>query len=254
MAAHLTMRARARSNTALFRTRRWQRSGLTNLPRRGVRGAMASWCAAARAAAAPCFATGAPRAGGASGCSRGRQAFRARSRPPAQAKSAIRTLAAPGSATQSGRIPLLSRAPRCRGCAAGHPRVEKARRAGRRAQSHQALHPRGFSAGTGSTGCRGPAGAATLRNQAFAPHDYATSGATPRTEQGMSAAALRAVVRAYQWFVRPVLPTACRFYPSCSEYADEALSRHGAWRGGWLAARRLCRCGPWHPGGYDPVP
>ena len=70
----------------------------------------------------------------------------------------------------------------------------------------------------------------------------------------MSAAVLRAAVRAYQWFVRPVLPASCRFFPSCSEYADEALARHGAWRGGWLAARRLCRCGPWGRGGYDPVP
>jgi putative membrane protein insertion efficiency factor len=70
----------------------------------------------------------------------------------------------------------------------------------------------------------------------------------------MIAAALRAVVRAYQWFLRPVLPSSCRFHPSCSAYADEALARHGAFRGGWLAARRLCRCGPWHPGGYDPVP
>ncbi|HEY9531556.1 MAG TPA: membrane protein insertion efficiency factor YidD [Burkholderiales bacterium] len=70
----------------------------------------------------------------------------------------------------------------------------------------------------------------------------------------MIAAALRAAVRAYQWFVRPVLPPSCRFFPSCSEYADEALARHGAWRGGWLTARRLCRCGPWSRGGYDPVP
>ena len=65
---------------------------------------------------------------------------------------------------------------------------------------------------------------------------------------------LRAAVRAYQWFVRPLLPSACRFYPSCSEYAAAALERHGAWRGSWLAARRVCRCGPWHAGGYDPVP
>jgi hypothetical protein len=70
----------------------------------------------------------------------------------------------------------------------------------------------------------------------------------------MTSAALRAAVRGYQWFVRPVLPSSCRFFPSCSEYADEALRRHGAWRGSLLTARRLCRCGPWHPGGCDPVP
>jgi len=61
-------------------------------------------------------------------------------------------------------------------------------------------------------------------------------------------------LRGYQWCIRPLLPPSCRFHPSCSDYAHEALARHGAWRGSWLAARRLCRCGPWHPGGYDPVP
>jgi putative membrane protein insertion efficiency factor len=70
----------------------------------------------------------------------------------------------------------------------------------------------------------------------------------------MSAQALRALVRAYRWFVSPLLPQACRFYPSCSEYAEQALARHGVCRGSWLAARRVCRCGPWHAGGYDPVP
>lgn len=70
----------------------------------------------------------------------------------------------------------------------------------------------------------------------------------------MTADLLRATVRAYQWFVAPLLPRSCRFFPSCSEYADEAFRRHGALRGGWLVARRLCRCGPWHPGGCDPVP
>jgi uncharacterized protein len=70
----------------------------------------------------------------------------------------------------------------------------------------------------------------------------------------MIVGALRAAVRAYQWCLRPLLPPACRFHPSCSHYADEALARHGAWRGGWLALRRLVRCGPWSDGGYDPVP
>ncbi|HEX7053887.1 MAG TPA: membrane protein insertion efficiency factor YidD [Burkholderiales bacterium] len=70
----------------------------------------------------------------------------------------------------------------------------------------------------------------------------------------MIAEALRFMVRVYRWCVSPLLPRACRFFPSCSEYADEALRRHGALRGGWLAARRVCRCGPWHPGGVDPVP
>ena len=70
----------------------------------------------------------------------------------------------------------------------------------------------------------------------------------------MITAAARLALQGYRWFLSPLLPPGCRFHPSCSEYADEALARHGAWRGGWLAARRVCRCGPWHPGGHDPVP
>jgi putative membrane protein insertion efficiency factor len=70
----------------------------------------------------------------------------------------------------------------------------------------------------------------------------------------MMAKLLRLFVRAYQWLIRPVLGPACRFHPSCSHYAEEALVRHGAMRGSWLTARRICRCGPWHPGGFDPVP
>ena len=62
------------------------------------------------------------------------------------------------------------------------------------------------------------------------------------------------LVRGYQLFVRPLLPPACRFQPSCSEYAREALGQHGLLRGGWLAVRRLGRCHPFHPGGYDPPP
>lgn len=64
----------------------------------------------------------------------------------------------------------------------------------------------------------------------------------------------RLAIRGYQYFVGPLLGPACRFHPGCSEYADEAIARHGLLQGGWLAGRRLCRCGPWHPGGYDPVP
>ena len=70
----------------------------------------------------------------------------------------------------------------------------------------------------------------------------------------MIARGLRGLVLGYRWLVSPLLPPACRFHPSCSEYAEEALERHGALKGGWLAARRLCRCGPWSPGGPDPVP
>jgi len=65
---------------------------------------------------------------------------------------------------------------------------------------------------------------------------------------------LRLAIRGYRYFVSPLLGPACRFHPSCSQYAEQALERHGLFQGGWLAARRICRCGPWHPGGFDPVP
>ena len=62
------------------------------------------------------------------------------------------------------------------------------------------------------------------------------------------------LVVGYRYSVSPMLGMQCRFHPSCSVYALEALERHGAVRGGWLALRRLARCHPWHPGGHDPVP
>ena len=65
---------------------------------------------------------------------------------------------------------------------------------------------------------------------------------------------LIAIVQLYRWFVSPLLGQNCRFYPSCSSYAVEALERHGAVHGSWLATRRICRCHPWNPGGFDPVP
>ena len=61
-------------------------------------------------------------------------------------------------------------------------------------------------------------------------------------------------VRGYQLVVRPLLPPACRFEPSCSEYSRQALLAHGLRRGMWLAVRRVARCHPWHEGGYDPPP
>ena len=67
-------------------------------------------------------------------------------------------------------------------------------------------------------------------------------------------AALIVLVRAWQWGPSRVLPPTCRFAPSCSAYAVEALEQHGAIRGGWLAAKRVVRCHPWGGSGYDPVP
>jgi uncharacterized protein len=62
------------------------------------------------------------------------------------------------------------------------------------------------------------------------------------------------LLRSYQYAVRPLLGANCRFYPSCSDYAKEAIERHGALQGLWLAVRRVAKCHPYHPGGFDPVP
>jgi uncharacterized protein len=86
------------------------------------------------------------------------------------------------------------------------------------------------------------------------------TGETPADETGPRAArslvsrVMVLLVRGYQVSVSPFLPAACRYHPTCSAYAIEALERYGAVRGGWLAARRIARCHPFRAGGYDPVP
>ncbi|APZ44770.1 membrane protein insertion efficiency factor YidD [Acidihalobacter ferrooxydans] len=62
------------------------------------------------------------------------------------------------------------------------------------------------------------------------------------------------LIKGYRLFISPYMAPHCRYEPSCSAYAVEALQRHGALRGGWLALKRVSRCHPWHEGGYDPVP
>jgi hypothetical protein len=61
-------------------------------------------------------------------------------------------------------------------------------------------------------------------------------------------------IRAYRRFISPLLPDTCRYYPSCSAYAEEAVDRHGFFRGFWLSLKRILRCHPFHSGGHDPVP
>ena len=62
------------------------------------------------------------------------------------------------------------------------------------------------------------------------------------------------LIRGYQFFISPLSPPTCRFTPTCSNYACEALARHGIFKGGWLTIKRLSRCNPWNSGGYDPIP
>lgn len=81
-----------------------------------------------------------------------------------------------------------------------------------------------------------------------------TDGAEGRATLSPMAWLLHGGVTAYQWTIRPVIGANCRFEPSCSAYAKEALVTHGAARGSLLAARRILRCNPWNEGGYDPVP
>ena len=63
-----------------------------------------------------------------------------------------------------------------------------------------------------------------------------------------------AVIRVYQKVLSPLMPPSCRFTPTCSNYAVGAIQRYGLMHGGWLALKRIARCHPWNPGGYDPVP
>ncbi|MFZ4618634.1 MAG: membrane protein insertion efficiency factor YidD [Rectinemataceae bacterium] len=65
---------------------------------------------------------------------------------------------------------------------------------------------------------------------------------------------LLAIILGYRKFISPFLPPSCRFYPTCSAYALEAIRKHGSFKGSWLAIKRLFRCHPLNPGGFDPVP
>jgi hypothetical protein len=83
------------------------------------------------------------------------------------------------------------------------------------------------------------------------PRTY--TGEEKREKAGVRSILL-GVIRLYQLTLSRVLPPSCRFVPSCSQYGYEAIARYGVWRGGWLAVKRVARCHPLNPGGYDPVP
>lgn len=72
--------------------------------------------------------------------------------------------------------------------------------------------------------------------------------------ESIPARALVATIKFYRRYISPLKPPSCRFYPTCSEYAVQAITKYGALKGGWMAVKRISRCHPFHPGGYDPVP
>ncbi|HZZ70880.1 MAG TPA: membrane protein insertion efficiency factor YidD [Pirellulales bacterium] len=69
---------------------------------------------------------------------------------------------------------------------------------------------------------------------------------------GLPGWTLIGLARVYQWTLSPLVGRQCRFYPTCSNYFIQAVQKYGAWRGTWRGVARICRCHPWHPGGYDP--
>jgi hypothetical protein len=84
--------------------------------------------------------------------------------------------------------------------------------------------------------------------------DVATTERSPLPRPGPLAFVLLLPIHLYRKTIGPLLPPSCRFYPTCSTYAVEAITRHGAFAGLYLTVRRLLRCHPWHPGGIDEVP
>jgi uncharacterized protein len=211
------------------------------------------WSAAEPAADARCFVIVARAAGVASGCSRDTQTPRTRYGKASAAQGRFRAPAAPRRTQNRRGIHVLPRLPGDWSAAARAARIAKAFTQGGGAQLSETLHPRGFPSVAGKPRSGGFASAPALWSKSLAG-DGAPAAPAVRQTESMIARCLVCLVSAYRLLVSPLLPMACRFHPSCSCYAGEALERHGAWRGSWLALRRLCRCGPWHPGGYDPVP
>ncbi|ORW10367.1 membrane protein insertion efficiency factor YidD [Mycobacterium kyorinense] len=80
------------------------------------------------------------------------------------------------------------------------------------------------------------------------------TGSWARSAGATAARAVIFLIQLYRHMVSPLRPATCRFMPTCSQYAVDALTEYGLVRGSWLAAVRLAKCGPWHPGGWDPIP
>lgn len=121
-------------------------------------------------------------------------------------------------------------------------------------EPHQTLDSRGVPvATTGACGMGLDNPGTTSRSSGRRRSGTVRTGAVDVGGRIVAGAAMSAI-HAYRWLVSPMLAPSCRFFPSCSAYAIEAIDRHGAAAGSWLAVRRLCRCHPWSPGGHDPVP
>ena len=99
-----------------------------------------------------------------------------------------------------------------------------------------------------------PAGVAQTGAMQAGPPGCPADDDLDRPGASLLAKVLVLPIRGYQLFISPALPPTCRYYPSCSTFAIQALRRHGAIKGLWFAVRRIGRCHPWHWGGYDPVP
>ncbi len=83
---------------------------------------------------------------------------------------------------------------------------------------------------------------------------FSTAPGLSHAVNAVGEGALIALIKGYRYGIRPMLGQRCRFFPSCSEYALEAVQTHGAAKGSYLGAKRLLKCQPWHAGGFDPVP
>lgn len=76
----------------------------------------------------------------------------------------------------------------------------------------------------------------------------------PTKKPSLLAKTFLGIIKVYRYFISPLIGSHCRYYPSCSEFTKEAISAHGALKGGWLGIKRISRCHPYHQGGHDPVP